>query len=211
MADEPQTETNDPTESGAAGSEGAAEQDAWEGAPGPAGDAHPAADAAAEAEAQVEEDLDELSVAQRERDEYLDLAQRTKADFENYRKRVAGETAEAVVRGKAELARELIPSLDNLELALKAAGINPTDPDAQTDDGLGRGVVLIYRELRGGLERAGVESYDPAGERFDPSLHEAISAQAVEGTDAGVVIETLDRGYRLDGAVLRAARVVVSE
>lgn len=211
MADEPQTETNDPTESGAAGSEGAAEQDAWEGAPGPAGDAHPAADAAAEAEAQVEEDLDELSVAQRERDEYLDLAQRTKADFENYRKRVAGETAEAVVRGKAELARELIPSLDNLELALKAAGINPTDPDAQSDDGLGRGMVLIYRELRGGLERAGVESYDPAGERFDPSLHEAISAQAVEGTDAGVVIETLDRGYRLDGAVLRAARVVVSE
>ena len=211
MADEPQTETNDPTESGAAGSEGAAEQDAWEGAPGPAGDTHPAADAAAEAEAQVEEDLDELSVAQRERDEYLDLAQRTKADFENYRKRVAGETAEAVVRGKAELARELIPSLDNLELALKAAGINPTDPDAQTDDGLGRGVVLIYRELRGGLERAGVESYDPAGEKFDPSLHEAISAQAVEGTDAGFVIETLDRGYRLDGAVLRAARVVVSE
>lgn len=211
MADEPQTETNDPTESGAAGSEGAAEQDAWEGAPGPAGDAHPAADAAAEAEAQVEEDLDELSVAQRERDEYLDLAQRTKADFENYRKRVAGETAEAVVRGKAELARELIPSLDNLELALKAAGINPTDPDAQSDDGLGRGMVLIYRELRGGLERAGVESYDPAGEKFDPSLHEAISAQAVEGTDAGVVIETLDRGYRLDGAVLRAARVVVSE
>jgi molecular chaperone GrpE len=202
---------NEPTESGAAGSEGAAEQDAWEGAPDPAGDAHPAADAAAEAEAQVEEDLDELSVAQRERDEYLDLAQRTKADFENYRKRVAGETAEAVVRGKAELARELIPSLDNLELALKAAGIDPTDPDAQTDDGLGRGVVLIYRELRGGLERAGVESYDPAGEKFDPSLHEAISAQAVEGTDAGVVIETLDRGYRLDGAVLRAARVVVSE
>lgn len=211
MADEPQTEMNEPTESGAAGSEGAAEQDAWEGAPDPAGDAHPAADAAAEAEAQVEEDLDELSVAQRERDEYLDLAQRTKADFENYRKRVAGETAEAVVRGKAELARELIPSLDNLELALKAAGIDPTDPDAQTDDGLGRGVVLIYRELRGGLERAGVESYDPAGEKFDPSLHEAISAQAVEGTDAGVVIETLDRGYRLDGAVLRAARVVVSE
>jgi molecular chaperone GrpE len=202
---------NEPTESGAAGSEGAAEQDAWEGAPDPAGDAHPAADAAAEAEAQVEEDLDELSVAKRERDEYLDLAQRTKADFENYRKRVAGETAEAVVRGKAELARELIPSLDNLELALKAAGIDPTDPDAQTDDGLGRGVVLIYRELRGGLERAGVESYDPAGEKFDPSLHEAISAQAVEGTDAGVVIETLDRGYRLDGAVLRAARVVVSE
>ncbi|MFM8527433.1 MAG: nucleotide exchange factor GrpE [bacterium] len=211
MGDEPHTETDRPTGSGTAGAESAAEQDAWEGATDPAVAEHPPADAAAEAEAQVEEDLDELTVAQRERDEYLELAQRTKADFENYRKRVAGETAEATLRGKAELARELIPSLDNLELALKAAGIDPSDPDAQTDDGLGRGVVLIYRELRGGLERAGVESYDPAGEKFDPSLHEAISAQSVEGTDAGVVIETLDRGYRLDGAVLRAARVVVSE
>lgn len=211
MANEPQTENSETNDSVATGSESAAGQDAWEGAPDPAGDGHPAADAAAEAEARVEEDLDELTVAQRERDEYLDLAQRTKADFENYRKRVAGETAEAVVRGKAELARELIPSLDNLELALKAAGIDPTDADAQTDDGLGRGVVLIYREIRGGLERAGVESYDPAGEKFDPSLHEAVSAQAVEGTEAGMVVETLDRGYRLDGAVLRAARVVVSE
>jgi len=211
VANEPQTENSETNDSVATGSESAAGQDAWEGAPDPAGDGHPAADAAAEAEARVEEDLDELTVAQRERDEYLDLAQRTKADFENYRKRVAGETAEAVVRGKAELARELIPSLDNLELALKAAGIDPTDADAQTDDGLGRGVVLIYREIRGGLERAGVESYDPAGEKFDPSLHEAVSAQAVEGTEAGMVVETLDRGYRLDGAVLRAARVVVSE
>lgn len=211
MANEPQTDDSQNLDSGAAGSESAAGQDAWEGAPDPAGDGHPAANDAAEAEARVEEDLDELAVAQRERDEYLDLAQRTKADFENYRKRVAGETAEAVVRGKAELARELIPALDNLELALKAAGIDPTDADAQTDDGLGRGVVLIYRELRGGLERAGVESYDPSGEKFDPSVHEAISAQNVDGTEAGVVIETLDRGYRLDGNVLRAARVVVSE
>ena len=174
-------------------------------------DAHPAADAAAEAEEKVEEDLDELTAAQRQRDEYLDLAQRTKADFENYRKRVAGETAEAATRGKAEVARELIPSLDNLELALKAAGIDPTDPDAETAEGLGRGVVLIYRELRSGLERAGVESYDPMGERFDPEIHEAISAQSAEGTEPGMILETLERGYRLDGTVLRAARVVVSE
>ena len=208
MTDEPQTET---TESGPVGSGSAAEQEAREGTPGPAEDAHPAADAAAEAEARVEEDLDDLTVARNERDEYLDLAQRTKADFENYRKRVAGEMSEATVRGKAEVARELIPSLDNLELALKAAGIDPTDPNAQPEDGLGRGVVLIYSELRKGLERSGVESYDPSGEKFDPSLHEAVSAQGVEGTEAGVVVETLDRGYRLDGVVLRAARVVVSE
>jgi molecular chaperone GrpE len=61
------------------------------------------------------------------------------------------------------------------------------------------------------LERAGVKAYDPAGERFDPSWHEAISTRAEEGTDAGTVVETLERGYRLDGQVLRPARVVVSE
>ena len=69
---------------------------------------------------QVERDLDELGETKRERDEYLELAQRTRADFENYRKRVAKETSEALARGKAELARELLPVIDNLERALEA-------------------------------------------------------------------------------------------
>ena len=70
----------------------------------------------------------------------------------------------------------------------------------------------MYGELRGALERAGVETYDPTGEKFDPTQHEALSVRGGEdGVDAGVVIETLDKGYRLDGQVLRAARVVVSE
>src|SRR4029077_2621360 len=69
---------------------------------------------------QVERDLDELSEAKRERDEYLELARRTKADFENYRKRVAKENSEALARGKADVARQLLPALDNLERALAA-------------------------------------------------------------------------------------------
>ena len=73
---------------------------------------------------QVERDLDELGETKRERDEYLELAQRTRADFENYRKRVAKETSEALARGKAELARELLPVIDNLERAL-ASGSDP--------------------------------------------------------------------------------------
>jgi len=173
----------------------------------------------------LEKDLDELlAETQRERDEYLEIAQRARADFENYRKRAARETQDAERRGKAGLARELVPALDNLERALRAAGI---DPEAGTASGrtgeapseevsaheaLARGVALVYRELRGALERAGVETYDPTGERFDPALHEALSVRAGgDGVDPGVVIETLDKGYRLDGQVLRAARVVVSE
>src|SRR5215207_4755306 len=71
-----------------------------------------------EASERVERDLDELGEAKRERDEYLELAQRTRADFENYRKRVAKETTDVLARGKAELARELLPVIDNLERAL---------------------------------------------------------------------------------------------
>jgi molecular chaperone GrpE len=154
---------------------------------------------------QVERDLDELGAAKRERDEYLELAQRTRADFENYRKRVAKDTSEALARGKAELARELLPVIDNLERALGAG----QDPSAH--EALAHGVALVHEELRGRLQSAGVEAFDPTGEQFDPELHEALSTRPEEGTDSGVVVETLEKGYRLNGQVLRPARVVVSK
>jgi molecular chaperone GrpE len=154
---------------------------------------------------QVERDLDELGETRRERDEYLELARRTKADFENYRKRVAKENSEALARGKADLARQLLPALDNLERAL-AAG-----EDASAHQALVKGVAMVREELRGRLEGAGVESFDPTGERFDPQLHEALSTRADEGTEPGLVLETLEKGYRLNGQVLRPAKVVVSQ
>jgi molecular chaperone GrpE len=153
---------------------------------------------------EVEHDLDALlQDVTRERDEYLDLARRAKADFENYRKRAAQQTADAAKRGKAELARELLPAIDSLERALETA---------ESDSGaLAKGVSLVRDQLLATLERAGVEAYDPAGERFDPTWHEALSTRPDEGVESGIVLETLDRGYRLDGQVLRPARVVVSE
>jgi molecular chaperone GrpE len=167
-----------------------------------------------EAEQQVERDLDELGEAQRERDEYLELAQRTRADFENYRKRVAKETSEALARGKAELARGLLPVIDNLERALQAgedAGARDSATHLrESHEALARGVALVHDELRGRLQNAGVEAFDPTGERFNPQLHEALSTRPEKGTDAGVVVETVEKGYRLNGQVLRPARVVVS-
>ena len=140
----------------------------------------------------VGEELEELVAGLRaERDEYLDLAQRAKADFENYRKRAAREAAEAER-----------PSIDNLERALSAA---------EEGSEVARGVELVHGELQATLARAGVESYNPTGERFDPTVHEAISTRTADGVEAGTVVETLERGYRLDGQVLRPARVVVSE
>lgn len=158
---------------------------------------------AADQAAVVEADLDELGVARQERDEYLELAQRTKADFENYRRRAATEVETARVRGRAELAARLIPAIDNLERALAAAG-------AEGDE-LSKGVAMVHADLNESLKGAGVESYDPLGERFDPTWHEALTTRAEEGTEPGAVIETLEKGYRLGGQVLRPARVVVSE
>ena len=172
-----------------------------------------AEDSAGTEATQVEQDIDELLAdVKRERDEYLELAQRTRADFENYRRRAAQESEEAGRRAKSTLAGELVPALDNLERALRSAGVDPdAEQPAGDGGGLGHGVLLVYRELHATLERAGVEVYDPTGERFDPTWHEALATRSEDGAEAGIVLETVEKGYRLDGRVLRPAKVVVSE
>ena len=169
--------------------------------PPPAGDADQA-DA-------VERDLDGLLAdVQRERDEYLDLAKRTKADFENFRKRMTSEVQAASARGKAEVIREVVPVLDDLERAIQAAGL---DPEGDSEDGLSHGVLLVFRSLRDSLGRNGVEAVDPQGEKFDPMQHEALSTQAADGVESGTVVEVMQKGYRLGEQLIRPARVVVSE
>ncbi len=164
--------------------------------PGPGHDAEDDGEAR-----EVEGDLDELVATAAQRDEYLALAQRTQADFENYRKRVARESAAAAERGVAKLAKELLPALDNLDRALEAAA---------AEDPLLEGVRLVRAELAAALARVGVESYDPTGEPFDPAHHEAMAQQPVEGADSGTVVEVYQPGYRLNGTVIRPARVVVA-
>jgi len=158
---------------------------------------------------QVEQDLDSLLAdTQRERDEYLDLAKRTKADFENFRRRMVAETAAANARGKADLIREVVPVLDDLERALEASGL---DPEGDSPDGLAHGVLLVFRSLREALARNGVEQVDPKGEAFDPQHHEAISTLPGSGAEPGTVVEVVQKGYRLGDQLVRPARVVVAE
>jgi molecular chaperone GrpE len=151
-----------------------------------------------------------LSETERERDEYLELAKRTQADFENYRKRMGAEVQAASLRSKAELALGIIGVIDNLERALAAVGIEPGDEQPPAEP-LAEGFFLTYRELCAVLGRAGVESFDPAGERFDPTWHEALQKLPVEASEPGTVVETLQKGYRLGEQLIRPARVVVSE
>jgi molecular chaperone GrpE len=155
----------------------------------------------------VEHDIDELMAKARERDEYLSLAQRTQADFENYRKRAARDLSVAEARGVAKLARELLPALDNLHLALAAA---EGDRSAGDERQLAEGIRLVAAELSAALARVGIEAYSPEGERFDPALHEAMAQQPVEGAEPGTIVQVYQQGYRADGIVLRPARVVVA-
>src|SRR6476646_2295317 len=151
---------------------------------------------------EVEADFDALlGEAQKERDEYLELAKRTKADFENFRKRVAADLQAAQARGKAEMARGVIDAVDNLERALEAAG---------DDEGLSSGVEMVLGGLRETLSRNGIEAVDPKGDKFDPTKHEGLSTQAVDGTESGIVVEVMQKGYTLDEQLIRPARVVVS-
>ena len=145
---------------------------------------------------------DPVEALQRERDEYLALAQRTQADFENFRKRAAREATAAGQRAKTGVVSGLFPVVDNLERALASAG--------EAEEHLADGVRLVHSELLALLERNGVEQFDPTGEPFDPAFHEALSTRPAEDGDPGVVIDVVEKGYRANGSVLRPARVVVS-
>jgi len=154
----------------------------------------------------LDADLEEITARAKKAEEYLALAQRTQADFENYRKRAARETAAAQERGAAKLAKELLPAVDNLDLALEAAQ-HDADNGAST---LVSGIKLVHADVIAALARAGIERFEPKGEQFDPQRHEAIAQQPVEGAKPGTIVEVYQRGYVLGDFVIRPARVVVA-
>jgi len=167
-----------------------------------------AAHVAAEQEAVTfeEDGLAELRERAARADEYLDLAQRAKADFENFRKRMTRDLAAAEARGTGRLAKELLPALDNLERALAAVEASDADQEHRVTEGF----RLVQSELAAALNRTGIEGFAPHGEPFDPSEHEAVAQQPVEGAERGTILEVLQAGYRLNGAILRPARVIVA-
>jgi molecular chaperone GrpE len=154
----------------------------------------------------VEVDVDALQAKAAKADEYLGLAQRTQADFENYRKRSARDAAAATQRGAMKLAKELLPAVDNLERALEHA------PEASDDSeqAFVAGIKHVHSDLIAALQRAGIERYSPEGEPFDPTLHEAVAQQPIDGFAPGTVVEVFQRGYRIGENVVRPARVVVA-
>jgi molecular chaperone GrpE len=131
--------------------------------------------------------------------EFRALAQQVQADFENYRKRVIRDQADAQQRATQGLVEQLLPVIDSFELALTS--LESVDPSIR------KGFELVYAELLGVLERAGLQRVEAVGEPFDPHLHEAVLHE--EGDGEPVVIETMRTGYRFQDKVLRPAMVRV--
>jgi len=166
------------------------------------------------ADEQVVLDIEELSARADRADEYLGLAQRVRADFENYRKRATREAAAAQERGVAKLAKELLPAIDNLDRAVQAAESLASGADleseAGTDSQLVSGIKLVHADVIAALARVGIEQFSPAGEQFDPTYHEAVAQAPIEGAPTGTVVEVYQCGYRFGETVLRPARVLVA-
>ena len=146
---------------------------------------------------------DRLAALTAERDEYLDLAQRVQADFENYRKRAAREQERLVAHAHERLVRELLPILDDLERAVEAA-------ERHEEAQLVEGVKLVEQSLRNALRKEGLVEIETDG-AFDPHVHEALLTQPSGDVEPGSVLEVVQRGYRVGDKVVRPARVIVAE
>ena len=141
---------------------------------------------------------------QRERDDLRDRLLRVTAEFDNYRKRTDRERRELSDAVAADLARDLLPALDDLERALAV-------PPQPGDQALRAGVELIHRQLLEALRRRNVTSFESVGQLFDPSWHEALSSEPAAGRPDGEIVGEVRRGYRIGSRLLRPALVQVAK
>jgi molecular chaperone GrpE len=154
--------------------------------------------------ADLREDLEQLRARARERDQLLGLLRRTRADFENFQKRVRREREEERRYLHRPLALDLLPVLDDLERAAAAAErAGDTGPLAQ-------GVELVRTRFLDVLRRYGITPVKALGQKFDPNLHHALATKAVPGQPANTVVEVVKEGYRIHERLLRPAEVIVA-
>lgn len=139
---------------------------------------------------------------QKERDEYLSLLQRERADFENYKRRNQTAISEAYQNAVLDVAAKFLPLADNMEYALKAAG--------EEDSPIKQGVELIQKQLGEIFASLGIEEIAAEGQQFDPNFHNAVmQAEPEEGEESGQIKEVLMRGYRAGERILRHSMVKV--
>ncbi len=154
-------------------------------------------------------ELDELRSVmeslQKEKDELFGKLQRVSADYANFQKRVPKQIADTIAYEKERLIRTLLPVLDNFEHTLQSAC------SVENVDALIKGVRIIYDQLLDVLKSHNVEPLNALGEEFDPAVHEAMTHQANPEKKEGIVLEEFQKGYKLNGRVIRPSRVVVNK
>jgi molecular chaperone GrpE len=148
--------------------------------------------------------LDDVTLLQQERDDLQDRLLRSAAEFDNYRKRTDRERRELSDAVAADLIRDLLPIIDDMERAL-AASADTADPALRS------GVELIHRQLLEALRRRGAETLNVLGEDFDPSWHEALASEPAGNRRDGEIVEEIRRGYRIGSRLIRPALVKVAK
>ena len=159
----------------------------------------PVEEAKAEEEDPAQKALDEANAKTAE---YLQLAQRVQADFENFRRRNESVRADAYADGRKDVAAAMLPVLDNLERAVEAAA-------GSQDEALKNGVEMVLKQMTDAYEKLGVKPIDRMGEKFDPNLENAILQGTEEEGEPGTVCQVLQKGYMIGDKVLRHAMVKV--
>ena len=144
----------------------------------------------------------ELAAALAKQEEYLNMAQRVQADFENFRRRNQNVRKEAFDDGARAFATALLPVLDNLERATTAA-------QNSADESLKSGVDMVLRQLCEAFEKRGITAINRKGEKFDPNLENAVMQGMPEDGEPGTVCEVFQKGYQMEGVILRHAMVKV--
>ena len=164
----------------------------------------PAAEQTQPANPATEQAEDETEGLQVDLERFRDLALRSQADFENYKKRSAREKEEAIKYANSSLLEKLISIVDNFELGLEAArGEGEKSP-------IFSGMSMVLKQLMDFLAESGLQPIDAVAQKFDPNLHEAIAHEPSEHVPEGTVIRQTRRGYKLKDRLLRPSSVVVS-
>ena len=171
-----------------------------------AADEEPAAEAtkedSADASAEAEPDPETAEKSAEPATDWKDLYARTLADFDNYRKRASRDREELVKFATSEAVKDMLPTVDNLALAL--------DQAKDKEDPFVKGVQLAYDGFLKALKDHGAEPFDSVGETLDPNRHEAIATLPSETVEEGKISTEVKKGWKLNGRLLRAAQVVVS-
>jgi len=146
-----------------------------------------------------------LEKEQEQTQAHLDTALRAQAEMENLRKRTFRDVENAHKYALEKFVGELIPVVDSMELGLSVAAGNDQGKD------LIEGMELTLKMLRGALEKFGVKQIMPEGKKFNPEFHEAVSMQEIDGKESGTVVAVMQKGYELNGRLVRAAMVMVAK